>query len=63
VVTLLTVFEPAIYPPLIACILGSNIPLKLKGRLFLILTFFVPGKCSSVIEATLLAEQQRQTSF
>lgn len=30
VVTVLTVLEPSIYPPLIACILRPNIPLKLK---------------------------------
>jgi hypothetical protein len=63
VVTVLTVLGPSIYPPHTACILGPNIPLKLKGRLFLTPLFFVAGKCSSVIEATLLAEQQRQTSF
>ena len=32
VVTVLTVLEPSIYPPLIACILRPNIPLKLKWR-------------------------------
>jgi hypothetical protein len=53
----------SIHPTLIACILGPNIPLKPKGRPSLTLISFVPGKWSSVIAATLLAEQQRQTIF
>jgi hypothetical protein len=63
IVTVLAILEPSIYLPLIARIPDSHIPLKLKERVILTLIFFVPGKWSSVIEATLLAEQQRQTSL